>query len=143
MFANFKNITSELEIAYGDWGRHPNTLKGCVPTPGIGLRRRCGRFFPVFSVPEHGTSKTCPCCKEQTLKNPSMKSITRHHLLRCTNEACRSRWWNRNVAGSLNILERAINRLVESHSIEQKASISGKKPRRAGCKGSRSYVPST
>lgn len=134
MTNNRQKVGSGLEIAYGDWGKHPNALKGCAPTPGIGFRRRCSRFFPTFSVPEHGTSKTCPCCKQENLKNPSLKSITRHHLLRCTNEACLSRWWNRNVAGSLNILARAISRLVELHNGETKASISGTKPRRAGAK---------
>jgi hypothetical protein len=103
---------TRLEIAYGNWGRHPNALKGCAPTPGIGIRRRCQRFFDTFTVPEHGTSKTCPCCKTPRLTNPSIKHITRHHLLRCTNEACPSRWWNRNVAGSLNILDRALVRLI-------------------------------
>jgi hypothetical protein len=136
-------VTNGVEIAYGDWGRHPNALKGCAPTPGIGFRRRINRFFPTFTVPEHGTSKTCPCCKEQTLKNPCMKSITRHHLLRCTNEACPSRWWNRNVAGSLNILDRAIDFLVRADTSKTKASISVIKPRRAGCKGSHSFAPST
>ena len=144
----------QLEIAYGNWGMHPNALKGCASTPGIGLRRRCQRFFQTFTVPEDGTSKTCPCCKEKTLTNPSIKGITRHHLLRCTNEACRSRWWNRNVAGSLNILDRAISHLTGSvveaaagpkkvrakvrASTPTKASISLTKPSEVEEQGSRS-----
>lgn len=108
-----------IELAYGDWGRHPNALKGCAPSPGIGLRRRCERFFKAFTVPEHSTSQTCPCCKEKSLSKPSIKGITRHHLLRCTNEACLSRWWNRNVAGSLNILERAIQAVTAAPNNEQ------------------------
>lgn len=107
MLKNAKKVTNELVIGWGNWGKNPNALKGSAPTPGIGIRRRFERFFQTRTVCEHMTSQTCPCCKEsRTLKKYGIGGKERHHLLRCTNEKCESRWWNRNVAGSLNILYR-------------------------------------
>lgn len=94
--------STEIIIGWGNWGKSPNCLKGIGPTPGIGIKRRFGSIFNTVTVDEHMTSKTCPCCKNVTLKVHNKK----HHLLRCTNEDCKSRWWNRNVAGSVNILDR-------------------------------------
>lgn len=96
----------DIIIYWGNWGKTstPNALKGCQPSPGIGL----ARFFLILIVSEYLTSQTCPCCKSQRcMKNPTFKGITRHHLLRCENDTCHSRWWNRNVLGSFNILEKA------------------------------------
>lgn len=107
MLKNAKNETNELVIGWGNWGKNPNALKGSAPTPGIGIRRRFEGYFQTRTVCEHMTSQTCPCCKEsRTLKKYGIGGKERHHLLRCTNEKCESRWWNRNVAGSLNILYR-------------------------------------
>ena len=101
----------KIVIGWGDWGRNPN-LKHSAPTPGIGFRRRAAKHFPLtVTVPERNTSKTCPFCRTKTLEHPTLERvekepITRHHLLRCTNVECKSRWWNRNNAGSFNILYR-------------------------------------
>ena len=102
--------TEKFIIGWGNWGRNPN-LKHSAPTPGIGFRRRAANHFMTVTVPEHDTSKTCPYCRTKTLENPNVakvgeEPITRHHLLRCTNVKCKSRWWNRNNAGSFNILYR-------------------------------------
>lgn len=107
MLENAHKATQELVIGWGNWGKNPNALKAGAPTPGIGIRRRFERYFPTRTVCEHLTSQTCPCCKGvRTLKKYGIGGIERHHLLRCTNENCESRCWNRNVAGSLNILVR-------------------------------------
>ena len=83
---------SQFIIGYGNWGRNPN-LKNNAPTPGIGLRRRMASYFQTLTVNEYLTSQTCPCCKhERVLTNPKIGDITRHHLLRCTNDTCKSRW---------------------------------------------------
>jgi hypothetical protein len=122
-----------IVIAYGNWGKTPNALKGCAPTPGIGLRRRVDAKlrelqkvragFPItITTPEDYTSQTCPCCKNVGLVNPVLEKknykkyqvapeapqscAEKHHLLRCPNEHCQSRFWNRNVAGAYNILHR-------------------------------------
>jgi hypothetical protein len=47
------------------------------------------------------------CLSTESLKNEKVNDIERHHLLRCYNDSCISRWWNRNVVGSFNILDRA------------------------------------
>jgi len=98
-------------IGWGNWGKSPNALKAGCPTPGIGIRRRFAAYFQTSTIDEKYTSKTCPYCKHVSLENPGRDegiSVKRHHLLRCTNGNCSSRWWNRNVAGSFNILHRAL-----------------------------------
>jgi len=117
----FYNIPDDQEflIFYGNWGKNPN-LKNNSPTPGIGFRRKVERYYRTITTPEDHTSKTCPHCKERSLKNYEFEDRPqecnkRHHLLRCTNENCK-RWWNRDVAGSLNILERGLHALL--HCVE-------------------------
>lgn len=103
----------KLVVAWGNWGKSPN-LKNSAPTPGIGFRRRAAKHLDLtFTTPEAYTSKTCPSCRTISLENPMVgkEPITKHHLLRCTNVDCHSRWWNRNVAGSFNILYRAYENL--------------------------------
>jgi hypothetical protein len=103
--ANAAKKTDELVIGYGNWGRNPN-LKNTAPTPGIGVRRRLEKHFKTVTVSEYMTSQNCPCCKkEQSLKKHVINNREIHHLLCCQNSKCKSRWWNRNVAGSINILK--------------------------------------
>ena len=107
-----KEITKreEVLIGWGNWGKSPNALKAGSPTPGIGIRRRFERFFKTHTICEHMTSQTCPCCrKEKCLKKHTRQDKTEiHHLLRCTNDECKSSWWNRNVVGCFNILLKAL-----------------------------------
>ena len=103
--------TKDILIGWGNWGKFPNKLKGCAPTPGVGIRKRMASFFKTVTVNEFLTSQTCPCCHgERCLKKQKIgnRSVEKHHLLRCTNDECQSRWWNRNVVGGFNILKRAL-----------------------------------
>lgn len=116
MRLNAMKQTTDFTIGWGNWGKNPNALKGTAPTPGIGLRRRFESFFKTITVCEHNTSQDCPCCKIKGLK-PFEKMIEnqkihKHHLLRCTNDQCYSRWWNRNVVGSYNILQRFLKEII-------------------------------
>jgi hypothetical protein len=97
--------TKNLIIGWGNWGATTN-LKNNAPSPGIGFKRRASKFFNIATTPEPFTSQTCPCCQTRTLEHPEVGNdhIEKHHLLRCTNEKCQSRFWNRNVVGSFNIL---------------------------------------
>jgi hypothetical protein len=113
-----KNVDNrnDILIGWGNWGLSPNALKGSAPSPGIGIRRRFEGFFKTLTINEYLTSQTCPCCKEERgLKVSTINDFKRHHLLRCTNEDCQSRWWNRNVAGSFNILSRLLGTII-THS---------------------------
>ena len=122
-----------VKLLYGNWGKTPN-LKGSNPTPGIGLRRkiecllsRTGKNNSSVTQHEEFTSKTCPCCRHRNLEkaelfeNKTSLAETfcneKHHLLRCTNVDCNSRWWNRDVAGSFNILYRGMGLILESKGI--------------------------
>jgi hypothetical protein len=113
MNVNASKQSKQLVLGWGNWGKNPNALKNSAPTPGIGIRNRFESFFKTETIDEHFTSQTCPCCKNRTLKAVDFVketfTIHKHHLLRCTNELCHSRWWNRNVVGSFNILERILN----------------------------------
>ena len=110
---NIATDTNKVVILYGNWGKNPN-MKNNAPTPGIGLRRRIHNRIPTFTVNEAYTSKTCPCCKNISLKKAVLQNCNvskKHHLLRCQNGMCSCRWWNRNVAGSYNILYKGLNEL--------------------------------
>lgn len=117
----------EILIGWGNWGKNPNALKGTAPTPGVGIRKRVGKFFRTVTVNEFLTSQTCPCCcGERCLKKARIHgSEEKHHLLRCTNDDCKSRWWNRNVVGSFNILKR----LLESQKLPSNETT-GVRPKR-------------
>lgn len=113
IYSNASKHAKRIVLAWGDWGKAPNALRNGSPTPGIGIRRRFESYFPTTIIGEKMTSQTCPCCKkEKTLAKPTLNGVTRHHLLRCTNDNCQSRWWNRNVVGSYNILVRALNQIT-------------------------------
>ena len=111
-----KKACETCVIGWGNWGRNPN-LKGNAPTPGIGFRRRAAKYFETITIPEDYTSQTCPCCKERRFEHPVVGekyATEKHHLLRCTNDACKCRWWNRNVVGSYNILRRFVDGMLLS-----------------------------
>ena len=93
-------------ILYGDWGRTPN-LKHQPPSPGVGLRRSLCSHFKVLLVHEAYTSSVCPRCHSHNLTKPRLdgRGAEVHHLLKCPNDRCSCRWWNRDVLGALNILE--------------------------------------
>jgi hypothetical protein len=108
-----KSIQSvkQIWIGWGNWGKNPNALVGSAPTPGIGLRRRIEKKIGGIDViDERGTSQECPCCHNKTLAKWTINNITRHHLLRCTNDECKSRIWQRNVVGSFNIFQRFLEK---------------------------------
>jgi transcription elongation factor Elf1 len=110
-------LRKDFLIGWGDWGKNPNALKGIESTSGIGFRRSMERYYKTTTIKEYHTSKTCPCCGEVSLENPTIgkKQLSKHHLLRCKNEECYSRWWNRNVVGSYNIY---YNMLIELKMID-------------------------
>ena len=113
---------NNLFIGWGNWGKQTN-LKGSAPSPGVGFKRRARQHFLIGTTPEPFTSQTCPCCQTRTLKNPEVgkNHVEKHHLLRCTNDNCQCRYWNRNVVGSFNILRNvfaAKKQLVENKTLD-------------------------
>lgn len=93
MIDNNKKLDSRKDylIAWGNWGKKPNSLKGSVPTPGVGIRSRFDRYFKTTTINEYMTSQTCPCCRTvQCLKKEKINDIERHHLLRC--KKCRRKF---------------------------------------------------
>ena len=86
-------------------------------------------FFDTRTICEHMTSQTCPCCRVEGSLKKEKREINKyeiHHLLRCTNVACKSRLWNRNVVGSFNILQRFIQEVIGgTHRGDEAASNGG------------------
>jgi hypothetical protein len=103
---------SDAVLLYGNWSRNTQ-MKYFYPTPNIGLRKRLGVHFKIYMIDEYKTSKTCHECKHENenkiyhkdkrhWKNNQQKLV--HGVLCCTNINCNTTW-NRDVNGSLNILE--------------------------------------
>ena len=111
---NIAETFGGMVIFWGNWGRNPN-LKHQPPTPGIGLRRQVHKRFQTYTYDERMSSSLCFTC-ESPVSHPFTRSYRRvnrsgvrvevtisvHHLLRCENEKCTSRWWERDNLGSLN-----------------------------------------
>jgi hypothetical protein len=106
----------EVTIAWGNWSQHQQ-MRNCIPTPGIGLRKRLarkGKALGVWIGRVHEAYSSCTChdCHSRTgyfktrtfIKNEKSHTRDIHGLLRCQNESC-SRLWNRDVLGSTNIQE--------------------------------------
>jgi len=115
-----KTITnrSDFIIAIGTGGSGMNNLKGTESSPNKKIQRTILSFFENSQGQEEMyTSKTCPCCKEISLKPKTCihgnkckkqedrgKSYSKHGLLCCTNIDCKRSVWNRDLTGSFNIL---------------------------------------
>lgn len=103
-----------IVLAWGNWGAFPNALKGCGPSPGIGLCRRIharlqrdrrsrtvelrGGTLTVF---EGMTSSVCNACGGSVSEARDRSGRTSRRVLRCS--AC-CKCWQRDELGSLNIL---------------------------------------
>jgi hypothetical protein len=90
-------------VFYGDWGRNPN-LKHQAPTPGISLRRALHRHDDITTITlrETYTSSYCPNCHGEV-----ENARGAHALLKCCNERACGTWWDRDVLGATNILQKA------------------------------------
>jgi hypothetical protein len=120
-----KDVThkSDIMIAYGNGGKGMNNLKGTQSAPNVKIKKHLECYYKVFTQDEHYTSKTCPCCEGRSLGSfrfvKEGKEYKKHHLLRCTNVNCESRWWNRNVVGSYNILKRFLHERITPCNITE------------------------
>ena len=105
-----------ITISWGNWGQ-TQQMRNCIPTPGIGLRKRLarkGRSLGIRIGREHEAYTSCTChachgkneyCETRTfIKNGIEQTRHIHGLLRCQNEGCSKRW-NRDNNAALNIRE--------------------------------------
>jgi hypothetical protein len=134
-----------IVIFWGNWGRNPN-LKHQPPTPGIGFRIRIHKHFTTFTVDERYTSSRCPCC-ESEVEHPIYRTIESrdqqhkrskavHHLLRCKNDTCSSRWWHRDVMSVANIRKQTMH-ILEHGDMHPafKAKVKAPRSTKRGGKG--------
>jgi len=115
----------DLVIAIGTGGSGMNNLKGTESSPNKKIQRTILAFYENSQGQEEMyTSKTCPCCKNVTLMTKTCihgkkckneedmgKSYSKHGLLCCTNIECKRSVWNRDFAGSFNILQKFHTRI--------------------------------
>ncbi|KAG3092847.1 hypothetical protein PI125_g17008 [Phytophthora idaei] len=116
-------------VAYGDWSRRDG-IKGHAPSPVKGLKEALRKRATVVSMDEFRTSKLCSQC-HQTLpavrysvdtKLPKRKKckgvvLVRnraevefedkkcHAVLRCGQENCEARYWDRDVNAAINMVD--------------------------------------
>ena len=72
----------------------------------------------IVRVPEAYTSSTCFACEGTEMVHPCRRTYTDssgnertkdvHHLLKCTNQACKNKHWHRDVLGMSNIGKQAV-----------------------------------
>jgi hypothetical protein len=67
-------------IAYGNWSR-TDQMKGCAPSPGIGLRRLIHRKYRTLTTDEYLTSKLCSECGSR-MKNHRIQRKIKGHILK-------------------------------------------------------------
>ena len=57
----------DVVLLYGNWSRSTQ-MKGLMPVPGLGIKKRLARSFEMYDVDEYCTSKMCCNCHKE-LKN--------------------------------------------------------------------------
>lgn len=106
----FGSDGQKIVILYGNWGRRPN-LKNQAPSPGVGLRRVIHRHIPTVTVAEWNTSSRCATCFGTV-----QEACRSRGLKRCPEAACRTRYWDRDVMGALNIRHAGLH--ILTHGVE-------------------------
>lgn len=97
----------DVVLGWGNWSRS-SQMKGCMSTPGKGLRKIVSKRFTTYLVDEYKTSKICNWCDKE-LNNKSVGGNKIYRCLVC--EGCLSqeskkeirRFINRDINGGLNI----------------------------------------
>jgi hypothetical protein len=93
---NIKNKFGEdVVLAYGNWNR-VHQMKGLIPSPTCGIKRKLCQHFTVIDVPEYNTTKTCCKCQQPTMdKWEERKRLCKNGqwvcvrgIRRCQNEEC-------------------------------------------------------
>ena len=98
---------SNCTIFYGDWSKK-DQMKGCDPSPVVGVRKLLSKKFRVVEVDEYKTSVTCNICLERLLAYKKRDGKMSHSRLCCKNcglkETRTKRFVDRDVNAARNIL---------------------------------------
>jgi hypothetical protein len=116
-----------LAVGNGVASANFNALKNQRSTLAVGIIKVLSRLgLPMVRVPEHYTSSTCYSCESTQLEHPNTITITTsggqqrtkalHGLLKCQNQACDHKYWQRDVLGMLNIGKQAMHWLQHGTS---------------------------
>lgn len=124
-----RKFGSDCVLAYGSWNRS-SQMKGLIPSPTSGIRRKLSRHFTVIDVSEYNTTKTCCKCEEKTmgsfLKREDKKGrlVDVRGIRRCQNEEC-GVIMNRDYNASINIRKNLICYIKNGHWCEKFKCIEG------------------
>jgi hypothetical protein len=123
-----------IALAIGNWSRK-SQMRGCAPSPVVGMTNLLRKHFCVYVVDEFKTTKTCSkCggemkadptrCRKEFQKTPypntfsescrtrscaktgTIRSFENRSLRRCQNESCRA-LFSRDYNAAINILKQA------------------------------------
>ena len=102
-----ENYGPNCRIFYGDWSRKTQ-MKGCAPSPTVGIRNIIAKRFNVVGVDEYKTSITCNTCKNQLDRYRNQRgklSYSRLYCKTCGLHQNRTKWFvDRDVNAAHNIL---------------------------------------
>lgn len=79
-----KTFGRDCIIFYGNWSRREQ-LKGCDPSPVVGMKKLMSKRFRVVEVDEYKTSVTCNVCLERLSKYRKRDGKLSYSRLCCTN----------------------------------------------------------
>ena len=97
----------DCTVYLGDWCRR-DQMKGCAPSPTVGLKKMLRRKFKVYKVDEYKTSRICNRCKSELSTYKKRDGKNSYSRLCC--HGCRSnnklskRFVDRDLNAATNIL---------------------------------------
>lgn len=106
-------------LALGDWSESTQ-MKGCVPSPVVGIKNALSKHFTICVVSEYNTTKTCSKCGGRMAEDLLRKRcrtnsrtgevnlIENRALRRCQNVACGVRF-SRDYNAAINIRRQALH----------------------------------
>lgn len=107
----------QIALAIGNWSRK-SQMRGCAPSPVVGITILLRKHFQVQIVDEYKTTKTCSKCGGEMKADPTrartyfdtQKGVSRlrenRSLRRCQNESCGA-LFSRDYNAAINILAQA------------------------------------
>lgn len=78
---------SDITLCYGNWS-FSKQMKNFIPTPNIGIKKRLGRDFKIYTIDEFNTSKKCFSCGSDNenkikIKDPKIHQKEKKRKRKC------------------------------------------------------------
>jgi hypothetical protein len=88
MINKIKNkFGNNITLCYGNWS-FSKQMKNFIPTPNIGLKKRLGKDFKIYTIDEYNTSKKCFGCGSDNenkikIKDPKVNQKEKKRKRKC------------------------------------------------------------